>query len=90
VINFLKSFQLGFLLKFVLKKNNIKQVMAAHSLNPSAQEAEAGGWLSSRLQNSQSYIEKPCLQKPKIKVKYKERNNIKPGVVAHIFNPRSW
>jgi hypothetical protein len=47
------------------------------AFNPSTQEAEAGRFLSSRLapglqsefQDSQSYIEKPCLEKPKIKNK---------------------
>jgi hypothetical protein len=44
--------------------------MVVHAFNPSTQEAEAGGFLSSRpaglqseFQDSQGYTEKPCLKK---------------------------
>jgi hypothetical protein len=41
--------------------------MVAHAFNPSTWEAETGGFLSSglqsELQDSQSYTEKPCLEK---------------------------
>jgi hypothetical protein len=43
--------------------------VVAHAFNPSTQEAEAGGFLSSGLQSefqdSQGYTEKPCLKKTK-------------------------
>jgi hypothetical protein len=57
------------------KKKNEPGVVA-HSFNPSTGEAEAGGFLSSRsawstkwgeFQDSQSYTEKPCLEKKKKK-----------------------
>jgi hypothetical protein len=48
--------------------------VVAHAFNPSTWEAEAGGflssrpaWLQSEFQDSQSYTEKPCLEKPKKK-----------------------
>jgi hypothetical protein len=54
--------------------------VVAHTFNPSTQEAEAGGFLSSRpawstteFQDSQGYKEKPCLEKPKKKKKKKKR-----------------
>jgi hypothetical protein len=43
--------------------------MVAHTFNPSTQEAEAGGFLSSKpglqseFQDSQGYTEKSCLEK---------------------------
>jgi hypothetical protein len=45
--------------------------VVAHTFNPNTQEAEAGGFLSSRpvrglqskFQDSQGYTEKPCLKK---------------------------
>jgi hypothetical protein len=46
-------------------------VVEHHTFNRSTQEAEAGGFLSSRqpglteFQDSQGYTEKPCLKKPK-------------------------
>jgi hypothetical protein len=43
--------------------------MVAHAFNPSTWEAEAGGFLQSEFQDSQSYTEKPCLEKPKKKKK---------------------
>jgi hypothetical protein len=51
--------------------------VVAHAFNPSTQDAEAGGFLSSRpawstkreFQDSQGYTEKPCLEKPKKKKK---------------------
>jgi hypothetical protein len=53
--------------------------MVAHAFDPSTREAEAGGFLSSRpawstseFQDSQSYTEKPCLEKP-LKKKKKEK-----------------
>jgi hypothetical protein len=45
--------------------------VVAHAFNPSTWEAEAGGFLNSRptwsteFQDSQGYIEKPCLEKTK-------------------------
>jgi hypothetical protein len=46
--------------------------VVAQVFNPSIQEAEAGGflssrpaWLQSEFQDSQGYTEKPCLQKQK-------------------------
>jgi hypothetical protein len=46
--------------------------VVAHAFNPSTRKAEAGGFLSSRqpglqseFQESQGYIEKPCLEKQK-------------------------
>jgi hypothetical protein len=47
--------------------------VVVHGFNPSAWEAEAGGFLSSRgqpglqseFQDSQGYTEKPCLKKQK-------------------------
>ena len=42
--------------------------MMVHPFNPSTQEAEAGGSLSSRpvwVQDSQGYKKKPCLKKQK-------------------------
>jgi hypothetical protein len=45
--------------------------VVAHAFNPSTREAEAGRFLSSRpawstkFQDSQSYTEKPCLEKQK-------------------------
>jgi hypothetical protein len=48
--------------------------VVVHAFNPSTQEAEAGGFLSSRptwsmseFQDSQVYTEKPCLEKKKKK-----------------------
>ena len=48
--------------------------MLEHAFDPSTREAEAGGflssspaWLQSEFQDSQGYIEKPCLEKPKPK-----------------------
>jgi hypothetical protein len=49
------------------------RMVVAHAFNPSTWEAEAGGFLSlrpglqSEFQESQSYTEKPCLEKPKKK-----------------------
>jgi hypothetical protein len=49
-----------------------------HTFNPSTQEAEAEDlcWpaLQSKLQNSQGYTEKPCLEKPNQKHKHTNRN----------------
>jgi hypothetical protein len=53
------------------------QEVVEHAFNPSTWEAEAGRFLSSRpawstqneFQDSQSYTEKPCLEKPKKKKK---------------------
>jgi hypothetical protein len=45
----------------------------AHSFNPSTQEAEARVvWRE--FQNSQGYMEKPCLKKPKTKGKRLRRD----------------
>ena len=49
------------------------QAVVAHTFNPSTHEAEAGGslldrgrpGLQSEFQDSQSYTEKPCLEKKK-------------------------
>jgi hypothetical protein len=56
--------------------------VVVHAFNPSTQEAEAGGFLSSRLaglqsefQDSQGYTEKPCLEKNK---KQKQTNKQPP------------
>jgi hypothetical protein len=53
-------------------------VVVAHTFNPSTQEAEAGGSLSSRpiglqseFQDSQGFLEKPCLGKGAARRKYK-------------------
>ena len=56
--------------------------MVAHTFNPSAWEAEAGGFLSSSLplqsefQDSQGYTEKPCFDRKK-KGRKKERKKRK-------------
>ena len=61
--------------------------MMVHAFNPSTWKAEAGGSLSSRpawsteFQDSQDYIEKPCLEKKKIqktKTKNPKQNKTKP------------
>jgi hypothetical protein len=59
--------------------------VVVHAFNPNTQEAEAGGFLSSRqpglqseFQDSQGYTEKPCLEKPK-KKKKKKINVLKEG-----------
>jgi hypothetical protein len=46
--------------------------MGVNTFNPSTQEAEAGGflssrpaWLQSEFQDRQGYTEKPCLEKQK-------------------------
>jgi hypothetical protein len=47
--------------------------------------------LQSEFQDSQSYTEKPYLEKPKEKRKRKRKTDTqidKPGMVAHTFNPR--
>jgi hypothetical protein len=60
--------------------------VVAHAFNPSIWEAKAGGSLSSRpawstglqseFQDSQSYTEKPCLEKQnKTKQKQKQKQN---------------
>jgi hypothetical protein len=66
------------------------RAVVAHVFNPSTWEAEAGGFLSSRLawstewsefQDSQSYAEKPCPDKQKTKKekrKMKEKKNCPP------------
>jgi hypothetical protein len=61
-------------LKIVL----LSQAVVAHALNPSTQEAEAGGFrgqpgLQSEFQDSQGYTERPCLEKPKRKKKKKRK-----------------
>jgi hypothetical protein len=59
---------------------NLEQIywqgVVVHAFNSSTWEAEAGRFLSSRpawFQDSQSYTEKPCLEKPKKKKKKKEQ-----------------
>ena len=55
------------------KSRTINLSVVANAFNPSTQEAEAGGFLSSRpawsteFQDSQGYTEKPCLEKTKQK-----------------------
>jgi hypothetical protein len=53
-------------------QDSSSRVVVAHVFNPSTQEAEAGGFLSSRpgqpglqseFQDSQGYTEKPCLKR---------------------------
>jgi hypothetical protein len=58
------------ILKKRKKKERNSQAVVAHTFNPSTWEAEAGRFLSSRpawatseFQGSQSYTEKPCLEK---------------------------
>jgi hypothetical protein len=58
--------------------------VVAQAFNPSTQEAQAGGFLSSRqpglqseFQDSQGYTEKPCLEKPKKNKKTKKKKNKK-------------
>jgi hypothetical protein len=58
--------------------------VVAHAFNPSTREAEAGRFLSSRpawstneFQDSQSYTEKPCLEKPK-----KNKNKKKKAIAC--------
>jgi hypothetical protein len=57
-----------------IKESSFKRILkpgvVAHTFDPSTQEAEAGGFLSSRpawstskFQDSQNYIEKLCLKK---------------------------
>jgi hypothetical protein len=66
------------------RKVQMEQGVVAHAFNPSTQEAEAGGFLSSRpawskseFQDSQGYTEKSCLEKPK---KKKERKKSPDGL----------
>jgi hypothetical protein len=53
--------------------------VVAHAFNPSPWEAEASGFLSSRLawssqfQDSQGYTEKPCLKKKKQRKRKRKR-----------------
>jgi hypothetical protein len=64
--------------------------VVAHAFNPSTWEAETGGFLSSRsqpglqseFQESQSYTEKPCLEKPK---KKKKKKDIEKDVATCLF-----
>jgi hypothetical protein len=50
--------------------------VVAHAFNPSTWEAEAGQpVLQSEFQDSQSYTEKPCLEKPKKKKKKRFKKN---------------
>jgi hypothetical protein len=51
--------------------------VVAHSFNPSTWEAEAGGFLSSRLEDSQSYKYRETLS-PKPKPKKKKIKNKNP------------
>jgi hypothetical protein len=57
--------------KLKKKKDIILPGLVAHAFNPITQEAEAGGFLSSRpawstqFQDSQGYTEKPCLERQK-------------------------
>jgi hypothetical protein len=60
-------------IKLYFKNKYLFWVVVLHNFNPSTQEAEAGGFLSSRpawstrvkFQDSQGYTEKPCLKKQK-------------------------
>ena len=71
-----------FLFLDINKKKKIKPGVVAHAFNSSTQEAEAGGFLSSRpawsteFQDSQGYTEKPCLEK-KTKTKQTNQTNKK-------------
>ena len=68
--------------------------MVAHTVNPSIQEAEAGGslWfqgqpgLQSKFQDSQSYTEKLCLKKlnqpTKQQQQQQKKNKMKAKVIA--------
>jgi hypothetical protein len=60
--------------------------VVVHAFNPSTQEteAEAGGflslrpaWSTKRVQDSQGYTEKPCLEKQKNKNKQTKKRNRK-------------
>jgi hypothetical protein len=75
--------------------------VVALTFNPSTWEAEAGGFLiqgqpglQSELQDSQGYTEKPCLKKPKIKIKNTNTNTIeiwdneKVGVHGRVLSPK--
>jgi hypothetical protein len=66
-----------------LKKWFPSRAVVAHAFNPSTQEAEAGGFLSStpglqsEFQDTQGYTEKLCLEKPKPKPKKKKKRKKK-------------
>jgi hypothetical protein len=55
--------------------------VVAHAFNYSTWEAEAGGFLRTRLQSefqdSQSYTEKPCLKKTNKQTKHQKTNKTK-------------
>ena len=65
----------------------------AHAFNLSTQEAEAGGFLSSRpglqseFQDSQGYTEKPCFEKPTTKKKENEKERGEPQGAVKSFWP---
>ena len=59
----------------------LRLTVVAHAFNPSTREAEevrGQPSLQSEFQDSQSYIEKPCFEKPKKKKKKKKRKRERP------------
>ena len=76
------------LLKWI-KSNSSEPGVVVHAFNPSTQEAEAGGFLSSRPAWStewvpgqpQGYTEKPCLEKPRVTAQVKLKRGMNIGCV---------
>jgi hypothetical protein len=63
----------------------LRLTVVAHAFNPSTREAEevrGQPSLQSEFQDSQSYIEKPCFEKPKKKKKKKKKEKRKTILYA--------